>query len=91
MRDALDQTTREKRVILGELERERERGKEEERRARMMEEQLSQSHITNSELEKVLPVYHHTFKLSLSYPHTITHTITSSHHHTLIPSHVDPS
>lgn len=45
--------TREKRVLLGELGRERERGEEEGRRVKEMEERLSHCSVANMELEKV--------------------------------------
>ena len=53
LQDALDQVTREKRVLLGELGRERERGEEEGRRVKEMEERLSHCNVANMELQKV--------------------------------------
>ena len=59
LQDALDQVTREKRVLLGELGRERERGEEEGRRVSEMEERLGHSNAANLELEKVPRSLHH--------------------------------
>ena len=54
LRDALDEATREKQLLINELYCERERVEGEGRRVKMLEERLGESDATNSELERGL-------------------------------------